>query len=182
MTAIRPFVPRPFPGSLLALLSLAAGVGPALVSPALGEGTIVAGKFNSWTLHVNEGKSHKICFVTSEPTGREPAATARAAALFYVSSWPKDGIKSEVSVKLGFTIKPGSEVKVGVDKESFKLFPKDERAFVADTTQELKLVEAMKKGTKLTVQATGDRGSAVTDTYSLSGFSQALQALASSCP
>jgi invasion protein IalB len=105
------------------------------------------------------------------------------ASLFYISAWPKDGVKAEVSVKLGFPVKSGSDVKVSIDKDSFKLFPKDERAFVADATQELKLIEAMKKGTRLKVEAKGERGTTTTtDTYSLSGFSQAIQALAAACP
>jgi hypothetical protein len=146
------------------------------------EGTIVAGKFSDWTLHINEGAGYKICFTTSEPKEKEPATANRATVLFYISAWPKDGIKSEVSVKLGYPIKSGSEVVVTVDKDVFKLFSKDERAYVADTTQELKLVEALKKASKAIVQATSERGTATTDTYSLNGVSQALQALTSNCP
>jgi invasion protein IalB len=150
---------------------------------ALAEGTVVAGKYGDWTLHLNEGKSYKICFITAEPSEKGNTGGPRVASLFYISAWPKDGVKAEVSVKLGFPVKTGSDVKVSVDKDSFKLFPKDERAFVADATQELKLIEAMKKGTRLKVEAKGERGTTITtDTYSLSGFSQAIQALAAACP
>ena len=153
-----------------------------LVPAAYAQGTVVVGKYKDWTLHVNEGKSHKICFVTSEPTAKESSATNRAPALFYVSSWPKDGIKSEVSIKVGYKLKPGEDVVVTIQSDTFKLFPYEERAFVADATQELKLVEAMKKGAKLQVKAAGERGQATLDTYSLNGVTQALKLLASNCP
>lgn len=159
---------------LLATLTLQA-------APVRGEGTVVAGKYNDWTLHINEGKSHKICFITSEPSAKEPSGANRAATLLYVSAWPKDGIKTEVSVKLGYTVKKGSEIKVTADKDIFKMFAKEERGFVEDATQELKLIEAMKKGSTLIVQATSDRGTGTTDTYSLSGFTQALQSLTDNC-
>ena len=40
----------------------------------------------------------------------------------------------------------------------------------------------MKKGSKLTIQAVSERGTTVNDTYSLTGMTSALQALASGCP
>jgi invasion protein IalB len=150
--------------------------------PAHAEGTVVAGTFGDWTLNVYDGKSSKICFVTAAPAAKEPSTAGRASTLFYISAWPKDGIKTEVSVKLGYKVKAGSEITVAVDKESFRLFPSDERAYVADATQELKLVEALKKGSKAKVLAVTERGVSTTDNYSLQGLSQALQALAGSCP
>ena len=106
----------------------------------------------------------------------------RDDSFVYISAWPKDGIKSEISIKLGYAAKSVSGAKVAIGKDVFSLFIKDERAFVADATQELKLVDAMKKGSKLTVEATAANGTAVTDTYSLSGITQALQAQAAACP
>ena len=91
-------------------------------------------------------------------------------------------MKSEISLKLGYKIKTGSDVVVNIGTATYTLFGKDDRAFVADPTQELKLLDEMKKGSKLQVQATSERGTATTDTYSLAGLSQALKALAQSCP
>jgi hypothetical protein len=91
-------------------------------------------------------------------------------------------VKGEVSVKLGYPIKAQSDVTVLVGKDEFKLFSKDERAFVSDPTQELKLIETMKKGSSLVVKAKSERGTATTDTYSLAGFAQAMQELAKTCP
>ena len=153
-----------------------------LVSPAAAEGTMIAGKFGDWALHVNESGATKICFAAAEPKEKSPNGVTRAPALFYISAWPKDGVKSEVSIKLGYPIQAKGNVTVSVGKDAFKLFAKDERAFVADATEELKLIEAMKKGSTMTVQATSERGTATTDTYSLAGLGQALQAMSASCP
>lgn len=145
----------------------------------------VINKFNDWTLYSNTDATGKLCFLTSLPVATEPVGIKRDLALFYISAWLKDGVKSEISIKLGFPGKKASEPVAGITgaaAASFKLFVKDDRAYVADATQELKLLEAMKKGSKLTVQAISERGTTVTDTYSLAGIATALQALAAGCP
>lgn len=148
---------------------------------ALGEGAAVTGTFGAWSLYTSESATHKICFAAAAPDEKKPVTANRATALFYISAWPKDGIRTEVSIKLGYPVKAGSAVTVTIGPDTFKLFAKDERAFVADTTQELKLIEAMKTGSKLTVQANSERGTGTTDVYSLSGLSQALDTMARTC-
>lgn len=149
---------------------------------AAAEGTKAAGKFDNWTLHVSDTAGTKICFAATEPREKKPAGAKRTTAVLYVSTWPKDGVKTEISVKLGFKIKAGSKIAVEIGKDTFKLFPNDERAYVADGPQESKLLDAMMKAPALTVQAAPERGDLTTDTYSLAGLSQALAAMAQSCP
>lgn len=148
---------------------------------ARAEGVTVAGTFGAWSLYKSESKTHKICFVAAAPEDKKPAKANRATVLFYISAWPKDGVRSEVSVKLGYQIKAKSPVKVAIGEQSFELFGKDERAFVADATDELKLIEQLKKGSKMTVDGISERGTETSDTYSLAGISQALQQMAGEC-
>jgi len=156
----------------------------AAASPltAAAQGAVETGRYGAWIMHQSADASSKICFAATQPTAKEPAGANRAKTLLYVSAWPKEGVKAEISIKLGYPIKTGSDITVTVGNDAFTLFPKEDRAYVADATEELKLIEVMRKGSKLTVQATSERGTATTDTYSLSGLSQALQALAAGCP
>lgn len=141
-----------------------------------------AGSFSDWVLQTSGDGSEKVCFAATVAKQTGPGPAKRSDSVVYISAWPKDGIKSEISIKLGYAAKSAAGVKVSVGTEQFKLFIKDDRAYVADATQELKLVEAMKKGSKLMVEATAANGTAVADTYSLSGITQALQAQAAACP
>jgi invasion protein IalB len=162
-------------GTVLAAMLLAA-------TPA--SAARIVNTFNDWTLYT-EANAQQVCFLAGLPGVTEPAGLKRDPALLYVSAWPKDGVKAEISVKLGFPAKKASEPVItiqGAATGTFKLFVKDDRAYVADATQELKLLEAMKKGSKLIVQATSERGTAVVDTYSLAGITAALTALAGGCP
>ncbi len=146
------------------------------------QGTPGVTAYADWALHTSRGGDQKLCFaatVVKQP-GAGPAK--RSDSVLYISAWPKDGIKSEISIKLGYATKNAAGVKASVGKDSFKLFIKDERAYVADATQELKLLDVMKKGALLVVEATAENGTVVTDTYSLSGITQALQAQTAACP
>lgn len=163
--------------------AFSAAVALAVLAPfaANAQATTVEGTYGSWSLYSNDTTGTKLCFVAATPSEKKPASANRGPALLYVSAWPKDGIRSEVSVKLGYPIKPDSTVTVAIGTDTFQLFPKDERAFVADTTQELKLVEALKKGSKADITATSARGTETTDTYTLSGLTQALIELGKQC-
>jgi invasion protein IalB len=167
-------------GSVLAssLMLASATTATAQTEP----GAVETGRFGDWIVHQNAGEGPKTCFAASTPRIKEPPAANRAKIVFYISAWPKEGIKSEVSVKLGYRIKPDGPITVTVGTDSFTLFAQDDRAYVADATEELKLIEAMRKGSKVVVQATSTRGTQTTDTYSLQGLGQALQAVATACP
>ncbi len=162
-------------------LLTAAGLYFLTALPAHAEDVSKLATLIDWSLYTDSKSPHQFCFVTSEPKSSEPADTAREAPRIYVSAWPAEGIKSQISVRLGFPPKKAGEISASVAPASFKLFSADERAFVQDPTQELKLVEAMTKGSKLTVSATTATGAAVTDTYSLTGLGQALQELQKTC-
>lgn len=153
----------------------------ASVTPAAAQTASPVETHGDWTMYAAETRGTRLCFVTTQPTDVKPEGARRDPIHFYVSAWPKDGVMSEISIKLGYPLRKGSEPTVSVGTQSFKLFVKDDKAFVADPTAELKLIEAMKKGSKLMVEAVSERGTTTSDTYSLSGFDKVMQALASKC-
>jgi hypothetical protein len=136
--------------------------------------------YGDWTLLTDSVTPHLFCFVTSEPKSSAPNNAQREAPRAYISAWPKDGIRSEVSFRMGFQIKKSTQGTASVGTGGFKLFGSSDRAFVSDSTQELKLIEAMRKGSSMTVAIASDHGT-VTDTYSLSGVGVALQKLQETC-
>lgn len=139
-------------------------------------------KFGDWRLVTTEAGGSKLCFIASEPKEMQPQGANRDKVVFYVSAWPKDGVKAEVSVLLGYPGKRATDGAITVGTATFKMQHRDDKGFVLDPTQELKLIDAMKKGSRMQVQGISERGTATTDTYSLSGMEKALQALAASCP
>lgn len=166
----------------IALRAGAVMVGVALAgSVAFAQTVKSVGTFSSWTAFTHGEGGSLLCFATAQPTKQEPAGAKRNPAFVYVSSWPKDGVKAEVSVRVGYPLKGGSDVTMSVGNASFKLFAHGDRAYIADAGEELKLLEAMRRGSSMTVVGTSERGTTTTDTYSLAGITQALQAVTTSC-
>ncbi len=148
---------------------------------AAAESVTKVATFNDWSLYADANTPHVFCFVLSEPKSSEPSAATRTTPLIYISAWPKDGVKAEVSLRMGFPVKSGSEPSIKVGDAQFKLFGSEDRIYVKDATVELKLVDAMKKGAELTAEATSERGKTITDSYSLSGLGQATAKMQEVC-
>jgi hypothetical protein len=137
--------------------------------------------YGDWTLLTDSQSPHSFCFVTSEPKSTDSKVASREAPRAYVSAWPHDGIRGEVSFRMGFKIKKAAQGVATVSPKGFRLFGSNDRAFVSDSTQELKLIEAMRKGSSMTVAMPAGSGTTVTDTYSLAGVGIALQKLQDTC-
>jgi len=137
-------------------------------------------KSGEWRVIAHDGTDGRICFAVATPKSSDPPAAANGAH-FYVSAWPKDGVRAEISVKTSAPMKPGAPASIAIDQVFYKAFSRGDRAFVIDPTDELKLIEAMKKGSTATVLAQSEQGTVTRDIYSLSGISQALQAVSAGC-
>jgi hypothetical protein len=166
------------PGTIAGGLLLMASIGVETVASAQ---TRSISRFGDWTVYAHDEASGRICFASSPPRASDPPQDTGFKPLLYVSSWPREGVRAEVSVKTASPLKPGALGSIIVDKATFKLTASGDRAYVLDSTDELKLLEAMKKGSSVIVVAQTEQGVVAKDTYALSGITQALQAITSAC-
>ncbi len=158
--------------------------GPAAVAaPAAAKARLLE-KIGDWSVFIYEDASGRVCFAASAPTDMEPkAATAkRTPVVFYVTAWQKEGVRNEVSVKLGYAMKPKSAAAVTAGGRSFSLPGDDDKAYAKDSADELKLLAAMAGGGSMVVKATSAKGTATTDQYSLEGLTAAVQKAQEACP
>jgi len=145
------------------------------------------GVFKDWNAFASSEADGKICFVASQPTDSQYSqpVSGRDPAFFQITSIPTKSIRNEASTIVGYTILTSAEVTVDIDGTKFRMFLDASHPDTAWAVpeQEAALVEAMKKGTKMTVTATSSpRKTAVTDTYSLSGITAALDKITLECP
>ncbi|HRD75974.1 MAG TPA: invasion associated locus B family protein [Hyphomicrobiaceae bacterium] len=144
-----------------------------LAAPAsLAQSIEVIATSGEWRAYAHGTGARRICFA---------AATAGTGAFAYITAWPKDGVRSEFSLKTASAARKGSEALVTVGREQFRLFTDADRAWVGDVATEARLIEAMKKGARMTVQVTAEKGAAAPEVYSLSGMTQALLAMGQAC-
>lgn len=162
-------------------IALAGAIALCLTSTLATAQTTVVSSFKDWTLYSHSGEPADICFLTSQPKEATPAGARGDRSFFYVSSWPKDGVKAEISIKIGRPLKEGTPVVVQIGNNQFQLFTKGDKAFVSDPTEELKLLDAMKRGSFMVIKLTTQDGQAATETYSLIGVTKAINTLAQGC-
>jgi len=160
---------------------------PAVKKPATAPAAVKARlleKIGDWSVFVHEDAGGRVCFAAAAPTDMQPkAATAnRTPVVFYVTTWQKDGVRNEVSVKLGYAIKANSSAAVTAGGQRFALPGNDDKAYAKDTGDERKLLQAMAAGGQMAVKATSAKGTATTDQYSLDGAYAAVQKLQEACP
>lgn len=171
-------------GFTLVALAAALAAGPAFAQQAAKMKSIgVYGDWDAW--ETGEGRA-RTCFVRAKPKTQDAKGLRRGEVQIQVSIRPADKVKNEVGVYLGYPIKQDAKVQVGVDKDSFDLAPSTmagyrETAWIFDAKRESDLVDAMMKGSNLTVKGVSERSVATVDTYSLKGISAGLKAIADRC-
>jgi hypothetical protein len=165
----------------LASACLAAGLLFA-VSPAFAQTAKLLKTFDDWQVFVHEANDEKVCFAATAPKEMLPKGVNRGSVFLYLTTWQKDGVKNELSIKVGYTLKPESVPTLAVGTQQFELYAKDDKAFMRDPAEEKKLLEAMRKGSSLTMKGMSSRGTGTEDKYSLIGLTAALANVEQACP
>ena len=109
------------------------------------------GKFKDWeTFTVNEN-NNKICFAQSIPILRAPKKFERNPSRLFVSFRPIEDIKDEVSTTSGYTFQKEKIVKAKSGKKTFDFFAQKNFAWILDTEEEQKFIQAMKKASRVMI-------------------------------
>ncbi len=164
---------RYFFGSALAILVFG--------SPA--SAAQLVGTFQSWGTYTHTENNQKFCFVTAVPQQTLPTNVRRGKIHFYVTNWAgKPDDHNQISLRIGYPFKSGSVTTAEIGADKFNMFTEKEFAFIKDRDAELKLINAMKRGSTMTVKGLSARGTLTTDSYSLSGITAALKRMDQECP
>lgn len=140
------------------------------------------GTFGDWGAYKTKNAKGKICYALAKPKERLPARLVRDPSYVLVSTRPADNVRNEISVIMGFPMKDGPlERAVDVNGAKFDLVARGENAWVKSAAEETKMLDIMRRGTRLTIKAQSARGNATIDNYALDGISQALETVAKEC-
>jgi invasion protein IalB len=172
--------------------------GPA--KPAL------VGTYGDWSVYQSATAKNRICYALATPKERAPDDLKRDAGYAFISERPSERVRNEISFVMGYELggadagkdakdrkKPEpkdkrakSEASSGpsamVGEAAFDLLPKGSNLWVKNPAQESQLIDEMRKGSQLKIKVASRKGAATVDTYSLSGFSQAIDRALKDCP
>jgi len=98
-----------------------------------------------------------------------------------VTHRPQSKIRNEVSVTAGYDYKEASAATLTIDGRKFVLFTRGDTAWAGEENPDDKIVAAMRAGRSMVVGGTSSRGTATLDSYSLSGFTAAHNAINKAC-
>jgi hypothetical protein len=150
----------------------AAGAEPALI-----------GQFGTWGAYTATPNGKKVCFALAKPSSSKMsrAGRARDPAYAFVSTRPAEKVTNEVSVMIGYKLKPGSESTLQVGGASYAMYTQGDGLWIKNAAEEERMVEAMRKAPEMVVTGTSASDTETTDTFSLKGLAQALDRLAQDC-
>jgi hypothetical protein len=141
---------------------------------------MLLGQYDNWGAYWAAPGGHKVCFAVARPHGGQSNAATRPRYLF-VTSRPMDKVKDEVSIIVGAPFKSNSDATVAVGAVNFAMVTQADGAWIKNTPDETRLIEAMRKGADLVLKGTTERGAQSADTFSLKGLAQALDRVAREC-
>ena len=152
-------------------------------SPAGGAEPTLAGQFGIWGAYVASPGGRKVCFVLAKPSSSKtnPPGRPRDPAYAFVSTRPAEHVKEEVSVAIGYTLKPGSEASIEASGAKFAMYTQGDGIWIKNAAEEERLVDAMRKSSDVVVKGVSTKGTETSDTFSAKGLSQALDKAAQSC-
>ncbi|MDB5485210.1 MAG: hypothetical protein JWR29_1114 [Tardiphaga sp.] len=158
---------------------------PATPAPAAAGGAepTLVGQFGSWGAYTAAPNGRKVCFALAKPASSKtnPPNRPRDPAYAFVSTRPSEKVNNEVSIMIGYQLKPGSESTLAVGGATFAMYTQGDGIWIKNAADEERLVEAMRKAGDATVKGVSSKGTETTDTFALKGLAQALDKLSQTC-
>lgn len=141
------------------------------------------GQYGTWGAYSATPNGKRVCFALAKPASSKtnPPNRPRDPAYAFVSTRPAEKVSNEVSIMIGYQLKPGSESTLEVGGASYAMYTQGDGLWIKNAAEEERMVDAMRKAADVTVKGISAKGTETTDTFSLKGLSQALDRIAQDC-
>ena len=155
----------------------------AVTGPGGGAEPTLIGQFGTWGAYTASPNGKKVCFALAKPSSSKtnPPNRPRDPAYAFISTRPAEKVVNEVSIMIGYTVKPGSESTLQVGGGTYAMYTQGDGLWIKNAAEEERMVEAMRKSADLTVKAVSAKGTETIDSFSLKGLAQALDRLGQDC-
>jgi len=141
------------------------------------------GQYGDWGAYSATPGGKKICFAIAKPKSAQtnPAGRKRDPVWLFVSDRPAENVHNEVSVIIGYPFKTPSDATAEIGSTKFAMYTLNDGAWIKNVAEEARMIEAMRKGSDLTVKGMSGHGTESTDQYTLKGLSQAMDRADQEC-
>ena len=131
----------------------------------------------SWTLT----KDNDWCYIGSLPIKSDLPVTKKRGENYILVYKIIGSDENIVQVEAGYQYNLDKDIVVKIDNTSFKFYSTEDSSQTAWTDNDQKVVYAMKKGLELLLSGQSSRGTITNDTYTLKGFTAAINKLNKDC-
>ena len=131
----------------------------------------------SWTLIKNDDW----CYIGSLPIKSDLPETKKRGDHYILVYKIIGSDENIVQVEAGYQYNLDEDIVVTIDNTSFKFYSTEDSSETAWTNNDEKVVYAMKKGLVLVLSGQSSRGTITNDTYTLKGFTSAINKLNKDC-
>jgi hypothetical protein len=155
---------------------------PAAAVTGGAEPTLI-GQFGSWGAYTATPNGKRVCFALAKPTSSKtnPPNRPRDPAYAFVSTRPAEKVTNEVSVMIGYALKPGSESTLEVGGATYAMYTQGDGLWIKNAAEEERMVDAMRRASDIVIKGVSAKGTETTDTFSTKGLAQALDRVAQDC-
>ncbi|MDB5652833.1 MAG: hypothetical protein JWQ94_446 [Tardiphaga sp.] len=155
---------------------------PAAAAGGNAEPTLI-GQFGTWGAYTATPNGKKVCFALAKPSSSKttPAGRPRDPAYAFISTRPAEKVTNEVSIMIGYPLKPCSESTLEVGGARYAMYTQGDGLWIKNAAEEERMVDALRKGADVTVKGVSAKGTETSDTFALKGLAQALDRLAQDC-
>lgn len=158
----------------------------ATVGVGLPDGSVLAqqpeplGRFGNWTAFRLGGEDDRFCYIVSSPQQAE--LRDRRGGIFYMIWHRPAGREFDVvQVNIGYPFKEDSKVELTIGDESWELFTDGRHAWAFNSEDDADIVDAMRRGLRMTITGISSRANETRDVYSLSGVTAGHNAINRAC-
>jgi len=131
----------------------------------------------SWTLI----KDNDWCYIGSLPIKSDLPETKKRGESYIIVYKIIGSDENIIQVEAGYQYNLDADIIVKIDNTSFNFYSTEDSNETAWTNDDSKVIYAMKKGLELILSGLSNRGTPTNDTYSLKGFTAAINKLNNDC-
>jgi hypothetical protein len=130
-----------------------------------------------WSLEKNENW----CYIGSAPISSDLPETKKRGEN-YILVYKIIGTEENIiQIEAGYKYNLDKTINVKIDNTNFNFYSTEDSSETAWTNDDKKVIYAMKKGLELTLTGESTRGTITNDTYTLQGFTNAVNQLNKDC-
>jgi hypothetical protein len=135
------------------------------------------GKFDDWQAATHQEGGQPVCYAFTRAASSQPPLPGRGDVVLTVTQ--RNGGRDAVAISAGFAYAAGAEVQMSVDQTQLAFYTANRSAFARDGKA---AAAAFQKGRQAVAKSPGPRSVAISDSFSLRGFTPAYAAINKACP